>query len=104
MAVSCRGDVDKPSAFASLGRKVGRTRHVVVVAIAAVLLACITLFLLGAAQGAGIVVQAWTDASQHGRFSSTDLTAEFLAVIGSMLRAVVMDLLGVGLTACPSSR
>ncbi len=76
---------------------VGRTRYAVLVAVAAVLLVSVTLFLLGAAQGVSVVVQAWTDAFQHGKFGSTDLTVEFLAVIGVMLRAVVMYLIGVGL-------
>jgi uncharacterized membrane protein YqhA len=97
MAGDRPGETDRSSAFASLGRVVGRTRYVVLVAVAAVLLVSVTLFLLGAAQGASIVVQAWADAFQHGKFSSTDLTVEFLAVIGVMLRAVVMYLIGVGL-------
>lgn len=97
MAGNHPGETGQSSAFASLGRAVGRTRYVVLVAVAAVLLVSVTLFLLGAAQGASIVVQAWTDAFQHGKFSSTDLTVEFLAVIGVMLRAVVMYLIGVGL-------
>jgi len=90
-------DTDKPSALAGLGRAVGRTRYAVLVAVAAVLLVSITLFLLGAAQGLSIVVRAWADAFQEGKFGSTDLTVEFLAVIGVMLRAVVMYLIGVGL-------
>ena len=80
-----------------LGRVVGRTRYAVLVAVAAVLLVSITLFLLGAAQGVSVVVRAWSDAVQHGKFGSTDLTVEFLAVIGVMLRAVVMYIIGVGL-------
>jgi len=57
----------------------------------------VTLFLLGAAQGASVVIRAWADTFQDGKFGSTDLTVEFLAVIGVMLRAVVMYLIGVGL-------
>jgi uncharacterized membrane protein YqhA len=83
--------------LAGLGRAVGRTRYAVLVAVAAVLLVSITLFLLGAAQGVTVVIRAWGDAFQHGKFGSTDLTVEFLAVIGGMLRAVVMYLIGVGL-------
>ena len=74
-----------------------RTRYAVLVAVAAVLLVSVTLFLLGAAQSVSIVIRAWTDAFQDGNFGSTDLTVEFLAVIGVMLRAVVMYLIGVGL-------
>jgi len=89
--------VDKPSALAGLGRAVGRTRYAVLVAVAAVLLVSVTLFLLGGAQDASIVIRAWADTFQDGKFGSTDLTVEFLAVIGVMLRAVVMYLIGVGL-------
>jgi uncharacterized membrane protein YqhA len=91
------GDGDKSTSLAGLGRMVGRTRYAVLVAVAAVLLVSITLFLLGAAQGVTVVIRAWSDAFQHGKFGSTDLTVEFLAVIGGMLRAVVMYLIGVGL-------
>lgn len=87
----------KPSTLDGLGRVVGRTRYAVLVAVAAVLLVSITLFLLGASQGVSVVVRAWSDAFQHGKFGSTDLTVEFLAVIGVMLRAVVMYIIGVGL-------
>ena len=38
----------KPSPFDGLGRVVGRTRYVVLVPVAAVLLVSVTLFLLGA--------------------------------------------------------
>lgn len=76
---------------------VGKTRYVVLVAVAAVLLVSISLFLLGAAQGVAVTLRAWDDAFRLGKFGSTDLTVEFLAVIGVMLRAVVLHLIGVGL-------
>lgn len=91
------GDGVGPTRLAGLGRAVGRTRYVVLVPVAAVLLVSLSLFLLGAAQGVTIVARAWNDAVQYGKFGSTDLTVEFLAVIGVMLRAVVMYLVGVGL-------
>jgi uncharacterized membrane protein YqhA len=92
-----RGSREPSASLAGLGRAVGRTRYAVLVAVAAVLLVSITLFLLGAAQGVTVVIRAWGDAFQHGKFGSTDLTVEFLAIIGGMLRAVVMYLIGVGL-------
>ncbi len=77
--------------------RVDCTCHVVPVSVAVLLLVSITLFLPGAPQGASIVVQTWADASQHGELSSINFAAKFLAVIGVMLRAVVMDVIGVGL-------
>lgn len=85
------------SSLAGFGRAVGRTRYAVLVAVVAVLLVSITLFLLGAAAGVVAVVKAWDAAIRHGQFGSTDLTVEFLTVIGVMLRAVVFYIIGVGL-------
>ncbi|HEX2524796.1 MAG TPA: YqhA family protein [Geminicoccus sp.] len=83
--------------LAGLGRAVGKTRYVVLVAVAAVLLISLTLFLLGAAEGIQITVEAWHAAFSRHEFASTDLTVKFLAVISTMLKAVVMYLVGVGL-------
>jgi uncharacterized membrane protein YqhA len=69
----------------------------VLIAVIAVLLVSLTLFLLGALSAFTVTWKAWGEAYTSRDFASTDLLIEILAVIDIMLRAVVFYIVGVGL-------
>lgn len=75
---------------------IGHSRYIVLVAVAAVMLVAVSLFLLGAIQAMLSVWTAWT-AVLHGDLHSTELTVRFLEVVSVMLKAVVFYIIGVGL-------
>lgn len=79
-----------------LGRVIGRTRYVVLLAVIAVLLVALSLFLLGTILAITGIWEAWA-ALLHGRLEATDLTVEFLEIVSLMLKAVFFYLIGVGL-------
>ena len=85
-----------PPPEATLAVWVGRTRYVVLLAVAAVLLVAVALFLLGSWVAARGVWHAFRDAA-GGDLDTTTVTVEFLEVISTMLKAVVFYLVGVGL-------
>lgn len=85
-----------PPPASRFSRAVGRTRYVVLLAVAAVLLVAVSLFLLGAVQAAAGVYHAWAGVAR-GDLASTQLTVEFLEIVSVMLKAVVFYLIGVGL-------
>lgn len=85
-----------PALFARLGHIIGRTRFVVFLAVVAVLLIAISLFLLGTGLALISAWKAWAGVA-HGELGSTDLTVEFLEIVSVMLKAVVFYLIGVGL-------
>jgi uncharacterized membrane protein YqhA len=85
---------DDQSPFASLGQAVGRTRFIVLIAVAAVLLVSISLFVLGAIQAVIAVWRTW--AAAVGGHEGSHLSIEFLATVIIMLEAVVFFLIGVG--------
>lgn len=76
---------------------IGRSRYVVIIAVVAVLLLSMSLFLFGAYSAARFMVAAWTNLLRQGSSNDTQLVVETLAVIGVMLRAVVFYIIGVGL-------
>lgn len=82
-----------PAPFANL---IGRTRYVVLIAVAAVLLVAISLFLLGAVQAFLGIYDAWKRTFTN-EINAAHLTVEFLELVGVMLKAVVFYLIGVGL-------
>lgn len=86
-----------PTPFASLGRLIGRSRYVVIIAVIAVLLLSMSLFLLGTISAAQSIINAWTGLFTRGDAGGTELVVETLSVIGIMLRAVVFYIIGVGL-------
>lgn len=96
-----REDADKaPSkppggALGLLGQAVGHTRFVVLIAVAAVMLIAVSLFLLGAIQAVAAVWRAWAAVFRGGEESH--LSIEFLEIVSIMLEAVVFFLIGVGL-------
>ena len=85
------------SPLAGFGRLIGRSRYLVLIAVIAVLLVSLTLFLLGALNAFTVTWKAWRQAYAFGDFASTDLLIEILAVIDVMLRAVVFYIVGVAL-------
>lgn len=90
------GDRQERVPLAGFGRVIGRTRFVVLLAVVAVMLVAVSLFVLGAVQAGLGVWRAWA-ALLGGGLNSTDLTVEFLEIVSTMLKAVVFYLIGVGL-------
>jgi len=94
------GEEDEPQeqrgAPAPLARAIGRTRYVVLLAVGAVLLVAMALFLFGTFLA---VQRLWHagSAAVGGELNSAQLTVEFLEVVSVMLKAVVFYLIGVGL-------
>lgn len=80
-----------------IGAIIGRTRFVVIIAVVAVMLLSISLFLLGTISAVQSVIRAWRELIMQGDSGGTELVVETLAVIGVMLRAVVFYIIGVGL-------
>lgn len=81
--------------FSSLGQAVGHTRFVVLIAVAAVLLVAVSLFVLGTVQAFAIVWRAWSQTFQGNQ--PPHLSADFLEIVSVMLEAVVFFLIGAGL-------
>ncbi len=85
------------TAFEGLSSLIGRSRYVVILAVIAVLLLSISLFLLGTISAVQLVVRAWLEFFRQGDAGGTDLVIETLSIISVMLRAVVFYIIGVGL-------
>lgn len=85
-----------PQAPTPFSQSIGRTRYIVLLAVAAVLLVAVSLFLLGTLQAIISVWHAWSRVLQ-GELGTTDLTVEFLEIVSVMLKAVVFYIIGVGL-------
>ena len=81
----------------NLGNIIGRSRFVVLVAVVAVMLVSMSLFLLGTIGAAKLVYQSWAEFFYQGEAGSTEQIVNSLSIIGVMLRAVVFYLIGVGL-------
>jgi uncharacterized membrane protein YqhA len=88
-----RPDTKRPAPFA---QAIGRTRFVVLLAVAAVLLAAMALFVVGAVQAVAAVGTA-AQAALRGDIGSTKLTVQLLEIVSAMLKAVVFYIVGVGL-------
>lgn len=87
--------------YTPFSQTLGRTRYIVLLAVVAVMLVAISLFLLGTIQAVIGVWGAWADGLRTG-FQSTeensvDLTVKFLELVSVMLKAVVFYIIGVGL-------
>jgi uncharacterized membrane protein YqhA len=79
-----------------VARIIGRSRLIVMIAVAAVLLAAFSLFLLGAWTAIVIVWGAWQEVAS-GEAATTGLVVRFLEIVTVMLKAVFFYLIGVGL-------
>ena len=75
---------------------IGRSRFIVVLAVLAVMLVAVSLFLLGTWKAVLGVYHAWPDVLL-GTSSNAELTVEFLEIVSLMLKAVVFYIIGVGL-------
>jgi len=87
---------EKPGALSGLGTAIGRTRFIVLLAVIAVLLVAISLFLMGAVLAFTSIWKAW-GGMVAGNAESSRLTVSFLEIVNVMLEAVVFYLVGVGL-------
>lgn len=85
-----------PVPLAPLGRIISQTRFIVLIAVLAVMLVAVSLFLLGSWQAIIGLRDAWS-AAITGDMSTKSLTASFLETVTIMLKAVVFYLIGVGL-------
>lgn len=92
---NAHGTEASSGAFGSLGQLIGHTRFVVLVAVVAVLMVAISLFVLGAIEAIVTVWQAWVNTFQGDQ--APHLSADFLGIVIIMLEAVVFFLIGVGL-------
>jgi uncharacterized membrane protein YqhA len=82
--------------FTNIGRILGRTRFVVLIAVAAVMLIALSLFILGTVEAINAIWHAWARMFD-GKLHAADLTVEFLEIVTVMMKAVVFYLIGVGL-------
>ena len=85
-----------PVPLASLGRLISQSRFIVLIAVLAVMLVAVSLFLLGSWQAVIGLRNAWVSAFT-GDMSTKSLTVSFLETVTIMLKAVVFYLIGVGL-------
>ena len=82
-----------------IGQAIGRSRYVVLLAVVAVLMVALSLFVLAAVMAATALWKTWKGVFS-GDLSPADLTAltvHFLEIVSMMLKAVVFYLIGVGL-------
>ncbi|MGH6611846.1 MAG: YqhA family protein [Burkholderiaceae bacterium] len=84
-----------PPRFVMLGQWIGRLRLVVLIPVLAVLLAALSLFVLGSVQAVTGVWIAWSDVFEGG--VPPDLSVSFLKNVIVVLEAVAFFLIGVGL-------
>lgn len=77
-------------------RWIGHTRFVVLVAVVAVLLVALTLFLQGTWLALRDIWESWHGVV-NGNSKATDLTIVFLELVHIMLEAVAFYLIGIGL-------
>jgi uncharacterized membrane protein YqhA len=75
---------------------IGHSRYIVLLAVVAVLLVALSLFIFGAIQAITGIWHAWKDLLA-GDLGATRLTVEFLEIVSLMLKAVVFYIIGVGL-------
>lgn len=85
-----------PVPLEGFGRALSRSRFIVIVAVVAVMAVAVTLFLLGSLQAAVSLRDAWR-AAFVGQTETSELTVQSLEIVGTMLKAVVFYIVGVGL-------
>ncbi|MCC7370030.1 MAG: YqhA family protein [Chloroflexi bacterium] len=84
-----------PTPAAPFSELIGRSRFVVLLAVASVLLISMALFVVGAAMAVRGVVEAF-QAVVTGQQASSAITVDLLEVVSVMLKAVVFYLIGIG--------
>lgn len=85
-----------PEAVDRFSQIIGHSRYIVLLAVIAVLLVAVSLFLIGAIEAIAGIWRAWRDLIT-GDLRATRLTVQFLEVVSVMLKAVVFYIIGVGL-------
>ncbi len=90
-----RSDTQSTNSFGWLGQIIGHTRFVVLIAVIAVLMVAVSLFVLGAVEAFTTVWHAWVNTFQGDQ--APHLAADFLGIVIIMLEAVVFFVIGVGL-------
>lgn len=85
-----------PNPVGRFTQLIGHSRFIVLLAVGAVMLVAVTLFLLGSIKAIESVWEAW-HALFRNDLRSTRLTLEFLEIVSVMLKAVVFYIIGVGL-------
>ncbi|WP_261664847.1 YqhA family protein [Deinococcus sp. Marseille-Q6407] len=82
----------------TMSELIGRTRFVVVLAVLAVLLVALSLFIQGTLVALWSIYETWHAMLTEGVLSQkTDLAVEFLEVVSTMLKAVVFYIIGLGM-------
>lgn len=87
---------EKENILTSIGMVLGKSRFVVLIAVLAVMLIALSLFLLGTIEAGTAIWRAWSK-MLNGELHAADLTVEFLEIVTVMMKAVVFYLIGVGL-------
>jgi len=87
---------NSPEPIDRFSQIIGHSRYIVLLAVIAVLLVALSLFVFGAIQAIVGVWNAWKDLIA-GNLGATRLTVEFLEIVSVMLKAVVFYIIGVGL-------
>jgi uncharacterized membrane protein YqhA len=85
-----------PEAVDRFSQIIGHSRYIVLLAVIAVLLVALSLFLIGTIEAISGIWRAWRDLFA-GELGTTRLTVQFLEVVSVMLKAVVFYIIGVGL-------
>lgn len=88
---SSEGGIDRFS------QTIGHSRFIVLIAVIAVMLVALSLFVFGAIEAITNVWKAWKDLLQGEELGATRLTVEFLEIVSVMLKAVIFYIIGVGL-------
>ncbi len=84
------------AAFAPLSRVIGRSRYIVLLAVVAVLVVAVSLFLFGTVLTGRSIWNAWGQILT-GHADMSRVTVAFLEIVRVMLEAVVFLLVGIGL-------
>jgi uncharacterized membrane protein YqhA len=87
------GEIKQIDRFSQI---IGRSRFIVLLAVIAVMLVAISLFLMGTIEAGVNVWRAW-EQMMHGELRTTRLTVQFLEIVSAMLKAVIFYMIGVGL-------
>jgi uncharacterized membrane protein YqhA len=87
---------DEPKQIDRFSQIIGRSRFIVLLAVIAVMLVAISLFLIGAIEAGISIWRAWSQLI-NGELRSTRITVQFLEIVSAMLKAVVFYIIGVGL-------
>lgn len=75
---------------------IGRSRYMVLIPILAVLIGAFSLFLQGTIQAVQVMYETWSHVL-HPNAEHKEVAVDYLAIVSTLLKAVVFYLIGVGL-------